>query len=209
MPKRIPPLSDARVSKAKLLNKDYKLSDGGGLHLLVTPSGGKLWRFQYRFDGKQKLLALGRYPEITLAVARQRREKARTLLASDEDPGEAKKAAEKAIAIEAKSTFELVAREWYKKNEPAWSSGHFAIVKSRLENDVFPAFGSKPVNAITAPDVRTMLLKIEARGAVETAVRIKGICGQVFRYSVATGRWSCNKKMDTLRSHTHGLLFIK
>ena len=188
MPKRIPPLSEARVNKAKPKDKEYKISDGDGLHLLITPSGGKLWRFKYRFDGKQKGLALGKYPEISLALARKRREEARTLLATGQDPGEVKKAAKNAAAIEAESSFEVVAREWFEKNEPVWSRGHAAIVISRLEKDVFPAFGSKPVTAITAPDVRTMLLKIEARGAVETAVRIKIICGQVFRYAVATGR---------------------
>jgi len=197
---RIPPISDARVSKAKPTNKEYKISDGGGLHLLVTPSGGKLWRFQYRFNDKQKALALGRYPEISLATARQRRLEARMLLANGQDPGEVKKAAQKAAAIDASSTFELVANEWYEKNEAVWSTGHATTVKGRLKKDVFPAFGGKPVTAITASDVRTMLLKIEARGAVETAVRIKIICGQVFRYAVATGRME-HDPSAALKSH--------
>jgi len=188
MPKRIVPLSDVGVNKAKPLVKEYKISDGGGMHLLITPSGGKLWRLKYRFDGKEKLLAFGSYPDISLAVARRRRDEARRLLATGEDPGEAKKVAKMVAAIEATSSFELVAREWYEKNEGVWSSGHAATVKGRLKNDVFPAFGSKPVSAITASDVRSMLLRIEARGASETAVRINGICGQVFRYAVVTGR---------------------
>jgi integrase len=188
MPKRILPLSDAQVSKAKPTEKDYKLSDGGGLHLLVTTTGGKLWRLQYRFDGKQKLLALGRYPEVTLANARKRRAEARTILADDQDPGAAKQAAKKAALIKEASSFELIAREWYGKNEPVWSPGHALTVICRLEKDVFLAIGSKPVSEITASDVRTMLLKIEARGAAETALRIKIMCGQVFRYAVATGR---------------------
>lgn len=188
MPKRILPLSDAQVSKAKPTEKDYKLSDGAGLHLLVTTTGGKLWRFQYRFDGKQKLLALGQYPQISLANARKRREEARTLLANGQDPGEAKKAARKAASIKDASSFELIAREWYGKNEPVWSPGHALTVICRLEKDVFPAFGNKPVSEITASDVRSMLLKIEARGAAETALRIKIMCGQVFRYAVALGK---------------------
>lgn len=188
MPKRILPLSDAQVSKAKPTEKDYKLSDGGGLYLLVTSNGGKLWRFQYRFDGKQKLLAFGQYPEITLANARKRREEARTLLANGKDPGEVKKAAKKAAALKEASAFELVAREWFGKNKPVWSSGHSLTVMCRLEKDLFPVIGSKPVSEITASDIRTMLLKIEARGAVETASRIKIMCGQVFRYALATGR---------------------
>ena len=145
MPIRIPPISDARVSNAKPTNKEYKISDGGGLHLLVTPSGGKLWRFQYRFDNKQKVLALGRYPEISLSNARQLREEARILLATGQDPGEVKKAVQKAAALEASSTFELVADEWYEKNEAVWSTGHATTVKGRLKKDVFPAFGGKPV----------------------------------------------------------------
>jgi integrase len=188
MPKRILPLSDAQVSKAKPTEKDYKLSDGSGLHLLVTSSGGKLWRFQYRFDGKQKLLALGQYPEIPLAQARKRREDARTLLANGQDPGEAKKTAKKAAALKEASSFELVAREWFGKNEPVWSPGHAVTNMNRLKKDVFPSIGGKHVSEITASDIRSMLLKIEARGAIETATRIKIMCGQVFRYTVATGR---------------------
>jgi integrase len=188
MPKRIPPLSDARVSKAKPADKEFKLSDGGGLHLLVTTTGGKLWRFQYRFNGKQKLLAFGRYPEISLSVARQRREEARAFLALGQDPGEAKKDAKRAAVFNAASSFELVAREWFRKNEPGWSQGHSSTVIRRLQKDVFPAIGNKPVSEIKASDIRSMLLKIEERGATETAVRIKIICGQVFRYAVAIGR---------------------
>lgn len=188
MPKRILPLSDAQVSKAKPEDRDYKLFDGAGLFLQVSPSGGKLWRLKYRFDGKHKLLALGQYPEISLANARKRREEARTLLANGQDPGEAKKAEKMAAALKEASSFELVAREWFGKNKPVWSPGHSLTVMCRLEKDVFPAIGSKPVSEITASDIRTMLLKIEARGAVETATRIKIMCGQVFRYAVATGR---------------------
>jgi integrase len=188
MPKRILPLSDAQVSRSKPTEKDYKLSDGAGLHLLVTTTGGKLWRFQYRFDGKQKLLALGQYPQITLANARKRREEARALLANGQDPGAAKQAAKKAALINEASSLELIAREWYGKNEAVWSPGHALTVKCRLEKDVYPAIGSKPVSEIKASDVRDMLLKIEARGAAETALRIKIMCGQVFRYAVATGR---------------------
>jgi integrase len=188
MPKRILPLSDAQVSKSKPADKEYKLFDGAGLFLQVTPSGGKLWRFKYRFDGKQKLLALGQYPEIPLAQARKRREDARTLLANGKDPGEEKKAAKKAAALKEASAFELVAREWFDKNKQVWSPGHALTVMCRLEKDVFSAIGGKLVSEITASDIRTMLLKIEARGAVETATRIKIMCGQVFRYAVATGR---------------------
>lgn len=188
MPKRIIPITDKQVSTSKHREKDYKISDGGGLHLLVTSSGGKLWRFQYRFNNKQKLLALGAYPAITLADARKRRDDARKLLANNVDPAAVKKAMQEAVVASSTNSFEIIAREWYAKNILVWSAGHAETVKSRLERDVFPQIGSKPVAEITAAETRNMLLKIEARGAVDTALRIKIICGQVFRYAIATGR---------------------
>ncbi len=187
MPKRVLPLTDTQIKNAKPKDKPYKLTDGNGLHLLVTPTGGKLWRFNYLFDGKQKTLFLKSYPERTLLEARKDREDARRLVANGQDPSEVKKAIKQAAVIEAASLFEVVAREWYAKNEPVWSSGHAQTVKSRLERDVYPQIGKKAVQGITAAEVRNMLLKVEARGAVDTALRIKIICGQIFRYAVATG----------------------
>lgn len=186
MPKRIVPLSDVQVHKAKPQTKDVKHFDGGGLFLLVTPSGGKLWRLKYRFAGKEKMLYLGAYPEITLADARQRRTDARKLLANGIDPAAAKKeqAAERA---KAETTFETVAREWYGKQLPGWSKGHSDTVVSRLERDVYPMIGDRPISEIKAMELLTVLRKVEARGALETALRIKVICGQVFRYAVVTG----------------------
>jgi len=185
MPKKIAPLSDLQVSKAKPKENDYKLSDGSGLYLLVTTSGGKLWRLQYRFDGKQKLLALGQYPAVSLAEARQRREDARKLLANGQDPSAVKKAVQQAAAVFAESTFKKVADQWFEKRKPEWVESHVVSIKGRLDNYILPAFGSKPIADVTAADVRAMLLKIEARGTVEAAKRVKVICGQVFRYAVA------------------------
>lgn len=181
------PLTDIKVKTAKpdTTKKVTKLSDGGGLFLLVTMSGGKLWRLQYRFDGKQKLLALGQYPAVSLADARQRREDARKLLANGQDPAVVKKAVQEAAAVAAATTFESVAAEWFKKRKPEWVESHVVSIKGRLDNYILPAFGSKPIAEVTAADVRTMLLKIEARGTVEAAKRVKVICGQVFRYAVA------------------------
>lgn len=187
MPKRVLPLTDTQIKNAKPKDKPYKLTDGNGLHLLVTPTGGKLWRFNYLFDGKQKTLFLKSYPERTLLEARKDREDARRLVANGQDPSAVKKAIKQAAVVEAASLFEVVAREWYSKNEPVWSSGHAQTVKSRLERDVYPQIGKKTVQGITAAEVRNMLLKVEARGAVDTALRIKIICGQIFRYAVATG----------------------
>jgi integrase len=163
-----------------------KLFDGGGLFLLVTPTGGKLWRFKYRFDGKEKTLYLGTYPEISLADARQRRLDARKLLANGIDPAAAKK--EQAVErARLETTFETVAREWFGKQLAAWSKGHADTVISRLEHDVFPVIGSVAISKIKTGEVLAILRKVEARGALDTALRIKIIFGQVFRYAVVTG----------------------
>ncbi len=188
MPKRIPPLSDIQVKNAKPRDKDYKLSDGHGLYLLVTPTGGKLWRLQYRYAGKQKLLSFGAYPSISLADARQRREDARKLLANSVDPGEVRKAQKAATVAETENSFEVVAREWHNKFSGSWSSSHAETTLRRIELDAFPVLGAKPIEEIKAMELLTMLRRIESRGALETAHRVRTICGQVFRYAVATGR---------------------
>jgi integrase len=186
MPKRILPLTDVQVHKAKPQTKDVKFFDGGGLFLLVTPTGGKLWRFKYRYDGKEKTLYLGAYPEISLADARQRRLDARKQLANSIDPAAAKKEqAEERARLE--TTFETVAREWYGKQLAAWSKGHADTVISRLERDVFPVIGTVAISKIKTGEVLAILRKVEARGALDTALRIKIIFGQVFRYAVVTG----------------------
>lgn len=188
MPKRILPLSDLQVKNAKPKDKDYKLSDGHGLHLLVTPTGGKLWRFQYRYGGKQKLLSFGAYPSISLSDARQRREDAKKLLSNGVDPGEVRKAQRAATVAETENSFEVVAREWHNKFSGSWSPSHAETTLRRIELDAFPVLGAKPIGEIKATELLTMLRRIESRGALETAHRVRTICGQVFRYAVATGR---------------------
>lgn len=185
MPKRIAPLSDVQVRNAKPKEQDYKLPDGYGLFLLVTPTGGKLWRLDYRTGDKRKTMALGQYPAVSLAEARDRREDARKLLVNGQDPAAVKKAVQEAAAVAAASTFAVVAGEWFEKRKQEWVDSHAVSVKGRLDNYILPAFGSKPIAEVTAADVRTMLLKIEARGTVEAAKRVKVICGQVFRYAAA------------------------
>lgn len=188
MPKRIAPLTDIQISKAKPQSKQVTHFDGGGLFLLVSPTGGKLWRFKYRYDGKDKLISLGTYPEITLADARQRREDARKLLANGVDPGAIKKAQKAATVAETENGFETVAREWHSKFSERWSESHTETTLKRLRLDVFPIMGARPINEIKAPELLAMLRRVESRGALETAHRIRTICGQVFRYAVATGR---------------------
>jgi integrase len=187
MPKRIVPLTDMKVQKAKPQDKPITLFDGGGLFLMVTPSGGKLWRFKYRYDGKQKLLAFGSYPEISLQDARQKREDVRRQLAQGIDPGAVKKAQKQAVAVE-KETFEVVAREWHTAFTPSWTARHGATILSRLNHDLIPWLGSRPINEIKAPELLSVLRRAESRGALELAHRLRAIAGQVFRYAVATGR---------------------
>ncbi|MRR07841.1 MAG: DUF4102 domain-containing protein [Deltaproteobacteria bacterium] len=188
MPKRILPLTDTKLRNIRPQAKEIKLFDGGGLFLLVTPSGGKLWRFKYRFGGKEKQLAFGTYPEISLADARLRRDDARKLLVNEVDPGEVKKALKAATVAETESSFEVVAREWHNKFSGSWSPSHTETTLRRLQADVFPVLGSRPISDIKAPELLAMLRRIESRGALETAHRVRTVCGQVFRYAVATGR---------------------
>jgi integrase len=191
MAKRIAPLSDLQIKNAKAAPKEapktVKLYDGGGLFLLVTPSGGKLWKLKYRFGGLEKKLSLGAYPEISLADARQRRDEARELLAKDIDPADARKAQNVVLAKEAE-TFEVIATEWMSKQEQTWVATHTKTIKARLESYVYPILGKRPIAEIKAPELLAMLQKIESKGIAETAHRVKQICGQVFRYAVVTGR---------------------
>ncbi len=187
MPKRITALSEIQIRKAKPTEKQYTLFDGRGLHLVVTPSGGKLWRMKYRYDGKEKLLSFGTYPEITLADARQRREDARRLLANGIDPAAVKKAQKQAQTAEAE-TFAVIAREWHEKFTPTWTPDHALKLIRALERDVFPWVKGLPIKNLKAPQLLDILRRIESRGALETAKRVRGIVGQVMRYAVATGR---------------------
>jgi integrase len=187
MPKRITPLSEAKVRTAKPKESAYKLFDGGGLFLMVTPSGGKLWHFKYRFDMKERKLALGTYPEISLADARQRREEARTQIAHGIDPGAVRKA-QKLAETEETDTFEVIAREWFAKFKSTWTEGYASTTMRRLERDLFPWVGRRPINQIKAHELLTALRRVESRGALETAHRIRNISSLVFRYAVATGR---------------------
>jgi integrase len=187
MPKRIIPLTDMKVLKAKPQDRPVSLFDGGGLYLLVTPSGGKLWRFKYRFDKKEKKIAFGSYPETSLQDARQRRIDARKLLANGIDPGAVRKA-QKQANIQETETFEVIAREWHNKFTHTWKESHSSRVLSRLERDVFPHLSKRPIAQIKAPELLGVLRRLESRGILHTAHIIRSICGQIFRYAVATGR---------------------
>jgi len=190
MPKRIIPLSAIKIDKAKPQGKEVKLYDGGGLFLLITPSGGKLWNLKYRYAGKEKKLALGAYPMVSLEAARQRREEAKKLLANSVDPGEMKKVLKSTAKDKTANTFEVVAREWHHKFSSAgkWSTSHAADILHRLEKDIFPPLGFRPISEIKPMDLLKVLERIAGRGALDTAHRLRHHCGMIFRYAIVTER---------------------
>lgn len=188
MAKIIPPLTDVQPRNAKPKEKPYKLADGGGLYLLVNTDGGKYWRMDYRFNDKRKTLAFGKYPDISLGGARKRRQEAKALLQQGIDPGENKKAQKASRKEAAANSFEVIALEWFAKQKSSWVASHASRVIARLQTDVFPWIGTRPIAGITAPEYLAVFRRIEDRGAIETAHRVKSICGQVHRYAVATGR---------------------
>jgi integrase len=168
-------------------DKPYKMADGGGLYLEVDPSGGKYWRFKYRFP-KEKRISLGVYPDVGLADARKERDKCRELLAKGIDPGVLRKAQKAARVGNAANSLEVVAREWLKTHVDSKAESHRKRVYARFENDIFPYLGSRPIAEITPMELLGVIKKIEGRGAGDTAHRTLGSCGQVFRFGIATGR---------------------
>lgn len=202
------PLTDTELRKAKPSEKTRRLFDSGGLYIEISPAGGKLWRLKYRFSGKEKRLALGIYPEVSLAEARKRREAARELLAGGIDPGEHRKIQKATKAEQAANSFEAVAREWYAKHFPNWAVSHAEKIIRRLEGDVFPWLGKRPIAEIGAPDLLKVLRRVEGRGALDTAHRVHQNCGQILRYAVATGRAQRDPSADLRGAlppakHTH------
>lgn len=182
------PLSDAKLRNLKPGDKQAKYFDGDGLYLLTTPAGGKGWRFKYRIGGKEKLLSFGTYPEIGLGEARQRREEARQQVAKGIDPSEIRKAQKAAKAESATNCLEVVAREWISKQRNIWSPANVTVVTRNLETNVFPWIGNRPVAELKAPELLKVLRRMEERGILESAHRTRTICGQIFRYAIATGR---------------------
>jgi integrase len=189
-------LSDAKVRNAKPKTKPYKIADGDGLFLHVSPTGSKYWRLKYFFGGKEKLLALGVYPEITLADARDRRAQARKTLASGIDPANVKKEVKRLAILRSANAFETIAREWFDKRAHKWAPSSAATTLARLEQHILPKLGDRPIAEITAPEVLAMARVLEGRGVLETARRVMQICGQIFGYAIATGRADRNPVPD-------------
>ncbi|HKU17954.1 MAG TPA: integrase arm-type DNA-binding domain-containing protein [Candidatus Saccharimonadales bacterium] len=189
-------LTDTAVRKVKPADKPQRMFDGGGLYLEVAPSGGKWWRFKYRFGNKEKRLSLGTYPDTSLAEAREKRDAARKQLAAGIDPSAHRKAEKAAGEERAANSFEVVAREWHTKQSKSWVDLHASRIMLRLENDIFPWLGNRPIADITAKELLATMNRIVNRGAVESAHRVLQNCGQVFRYAIATGRAERNPAAD-------------
>lgn len=204
-------LTDTSIRTAKPTEKLYRLTDSNGLCLEVASTGSKLWRYRYRYDGKGKMLALGPYPAVTLAQARQKRDEARKLLIEGIDPSEQKKAAKQAQRADG-VTFEALAREWFAYNSPRWAESTTYKAKLYLENDLLPSIGSRPVKAITRPDLVELVRKVEARGTLNAAGKIRQWLHQIFRFGLAKGVVDANPATDLdvvaapakpARSHPH------
>jgi integrase len=182
-------LSDTQIRSTKPAARPVRLYDGRGLYLEVAPSGGRWWRLKYRFEGREKLLSMGTYPDTGLKAARDKRDRARELLAQGIDPSDARRAEKTSQSQEALNSFEAVAREWHATVHVAKvSAGHAARTLIRLKQDVFPWLGGQTISEIKAPQLLQTMRRIESRGAIETAHRALQACGQVFRCAIATGR---------------------
>ncbi len=190
------PLTNVQVKNIKPKEKPFKVTDERGLHLLVNPNGSKLWKMKYRFAGREKKLSFGIYPDVTLAQAREMRDDAKRKLAQDIDPGVLKNSIKRSKKLAAENSFEMIAREWHVKFTPKWTKEHGERILIRLEQNIFPWIGKRPITEVTAPVLLSALLRVEKRGAVETAHRISQVCGQVFRYAIVTGRAERNPAAD-------------
>lgn len=188
-------LTNTAIKNAKPQEKLYRLADGNGLCLEVTPGGSKLWRYRYRFEGKAKMMALGAYPSISLAAARTRRDEARATLALGVDPN-AKKRTDQQERQQANTTFEALASEWYQFNAPRWAESTRYKARLYLDNDILPVIGTRPVNSITRPDLVALVRKVETRGTLNAAGKIRQWLSQIFRHGLASGIAESNPATD-------------
>lgn len=189
-------LTARQISTAKPTDKPYKLSDGGGLYLLVNPNGSRYWRMKYRFAGKEKLLSIGVYPDVTLAEARDKRTEARRLLAMGDDPSEVKQAAREAKKLAINNSFELLALEWHEHKKPNWSSGYAEDILEYLRKDIFPYIGKKAITDIKPMTMLSVLKKMEDRGVLDKLKKTRQACRQIFTYAIITGRAEFNPVAD-------------
>ncbi|MGX4746118.1 tyrosine-type recombinase/integrase [Providencia rettgeri] len=189
-------LTVKQIDSSKPKEKDYKLSDGGGLYLLVKTNGGKYWRLKYRIDGKEKLLAIGIYPTVTLADARRKRDDAKRLLADGIDPNQQRKEQKQASKIDSVNTFKNIALEWYEGRKDRWSVGYRDDMMDAFEKDVFPYIGNRPIAEIKPMELLEVLSIMEKRGATEKLKKVRQRCGEVWKYAIITGRAEYNPAPD-------------
>jgi len=189
-------LTEVACRSAKAADRPFKLTDGHNLYLLVQPDGTKLWRWNYRFAGKQKTMALGIYPDVSLAAVRREHARAREQLAGGSDPMLTRKSDKLKAVLSVNTRFEPVAREWFARKKTKWAESHSKKIIERLERDIFPWLGAREISGIEAPELLAVLQRIEARGAIDTAHRAKQNCGQIFRYAIVTGRAKRNPSAD-------------
>ena len=189
-------LTDLAIKSLKAGPKAQKRADSGGLFILVQTSGARHWRLAYRFQGKQKLLSLGAYPEVSLADARRRRDDAKRLLATGTDPSELRKREKRTAQAASGNTFEAIGRNWLAAREPSWAPRYAALVRGRLEADIFPVLGTKPIGEIDPPTLLAALRAIERRGSVEMAHRVKNHCSEIFRFAIAEERCASDPARD-------------
>ncbi|MDX7952197.1 integrase arm-type DNA-binding domain-containing protein [Lichenihabitans sp. Uapishka_5] len=181
-------LTDVQMRKAKAAEKAYKLADAAGLHLFVSAAGGKLWRYRYEIHGKEKLLSLGAYPDVSLADARAARDEARADVKAGRDPSFVKKLRKLTARQHQGETFEVIAKEWHDLKRPAWAEKHATDVLDSLTRDVFPRIGTAPIRSLTGPAVLALVREVERRGSRETARRIRQRISSISQYAIATGR---------------------
>lgn len=181
-------LTDAKIRTLKPKKDPYKVSDEKGLYLLISPNGSKHWKLKYRYNGKEKKLSYGAYPEVTLMEARQKRDESRNLHSQKIDPSLYIKERQLAQKLGEENSFELIALEWHAKNLSKWTPTHADRILTRFKKDIFPWLGKRSISSIKAPELLRALERIEKRGAIETAHRTLQNCSQVFRYAVITGR---------------------
>ena len=189
-------LNARQVETAKPKEKPYKMADGGGLYLLVKTNGSRYWRLKYRIDGKEKLLALGVYPDVSLADARAKRDEARKGIAGGIDPLEVKKEQKVEREAQVKNTFQEIALEWHNMKVKKWSAGYASDILEAFNKDVFPFIGQRPIADIKPLELLNVLKKMEDRGATEKAKKVRQRCGEVFRYAIVTGRAEYNPAPD-------------
>jgi integrase len=191
-------LTDMMIKDTEPSDRPKRISDGRGMYLEISPAGGRLWRLKFRFGGKEKCMSLGTYPDVSLARARQRREAARRLIADGVNPVERRRAQKALLAENTRNSFKDVTLEWHRLFSPKWTPQHGARILRRLQKDIFPWIGDRPIRTISAQDLLSVLRRMEARDVRDSAHRVLQCCGRIFRFAVASGRADRDPSRDLI-----------